>query len=130
MKDAEMKALLIRVMDRMLEARWLHSHIYTDGKGHHLVWTPEGSERAYSLKRIAHTYRLLDDDRAPHNFDVVTKGLRFPGFGLQSKVRPELGAYWRESVELLRLSDDFDGLLAMVHIVEVWGPDLVDPAPS
>lgn len=117
------KALFTRVMDRMVEARWLDSHIFTDGKGFHLVWSLSGGERAVALRKIARTYGLMNDDRSAMCFDILAHGERLPRFVRAFELDAEVAAFWRECVADLRLRADEDGLMAMVHIVEGWGPD-------
>jgi hypothetical protein len=121
--DSQMKTLFLRVMDKMLEARWLESHVFTDGKGHHLVWTPAGAERSVLLKKIAETYRLTSDDRAAYGFDILAHGESLPGFVRPIPLDDTLATYWRESVGQLGLHRDEDGLMGLVHIVIGWAPD-------
>jgi hypothetical protein len=123
----ESKALFTRVMDRMVEARWLHRHIFTDGKGPHLVWTPAGTERALCLKKISETYRLTSDDRAAYAFDILAHGERLPDYVRRIELDDTLAEYWRESVKQLGLHGDEDGLLALVHILKGWTPDSQTP---
>jgi hypothetical protein len=122
--DAEMTALMRRVMDRMIEARWLHSHRFTEGKGYFLAWTPEGAERAACLKRIAETFGLLDGDDHALAFDKAAhvESLDATPHRLRAPLNDTLAAYWRESIEQLGLRHDADGLLALVHIVDGWAP--------
>jgi hypothetical protein len=112
----ESKALFTRVMDRMVEARWLHRHIFTDGKG-----------RALCLKKISETYRLTSDDRAAYAFDILAHGERLPDYVRRIELDDTLAEYWRESVKQLGLHGDEDGLLALVHILKGWTPDSQTP---
>src|SRR5262245_8567726 len=114
----EMKALFLRVMDRMVEARWLHSHTFTDGKGHHLSWTEVGTQRSVLLKQVATAFKLSSDDRAPLAFDIIAHGDRVPDWVRPFNLDDDVAEFWRDSVGQLGLRSDEDGLLTLVHIVE------------
>ena len=123
----ESKELFTRVMDRMVEARWLKSYTFTDGKGYHLTWTEAGTERALSLKKIAESFRLIDDDRAALGFDVLAHGDSLLPFMRPYKLDESVAGFWRESIEQVGLHGDQDGLLALVHIIIGWTPGLDTP---
>lgn len=97
------KTLFLEVMDRMVEARWLQSHTFTDGKGHHLTWTSAGTERALCLKKIAETFDLSGGDDRPLAFDLVAHGESLAGtpHRLAAPLDATIAAYWRESVAQL-----------------------------
>lgn len=123
MTSEETKALFTRVMDRMVEARWLDSHTFTDGKGHHLAWSLGGGVRAIALRKITRSYRLCDQDFAAMAFDILAHGERLPANVRNVRLEDGEAACWREAVEALHLRGDEDGLMALVHIVDTWAPD-------
>lgn len=63
--DSEMRALFGRIMDRMVEAQWLHSYTFTEGKGYHLNWIERGTLAAMQLKDWGERLRLLGADERP-----------------------------------------------------------------
>lgn len=126
--DAQMKTLFTGVMDLMVQARWLRSYTFTEGKGYHLTWTEAGAERACVLKKIADTFQLESDDRAPLVFDSYAHGSPLPpGAAIKGELDQNILAYWRESVAQLTLPRDEDHLLALVHIATGWAPDVNTP---
>jgi hypothetical protein len=122
-----MKTLFLRVMDRMIEAGWLHSHTFTDGKGYHLAWTPSGTRRSIILKKISTYYRLLSEARAPLTFDRVAHGDQPPDFVPPFELHATVANFWRECVAQLGLRGDEDGLRALIHIVQGWKPCMNTP---
>ena len=118
------KALFERVMDSMVRAGWLHSHVFTEGKGHHLGWTPEGTKLAQSLQHITTFYALEDRDDAPYLFYVAChSGSLDTGHGGPVDIDPDIADLFRQCVADLNLYGDKDGLQALVHIVAGWTPD-------
>ena len=111
------RVLFERVMDSMVRAGWLHSHVFTEGKGHHLAWTPEGAKLAQGLKYIEAIYALHDRDDAPYLFYVACQE------GRLVDIAPEIAEFFRQCVADLWLYGDKDGLLALVHIINGWCPD-------
>ena len=109
-------------MNSMVAAGWLHSHIFTVGKGHHLVWSEAGIQRSILMKHISESHRLNTDDRAPVLFDILCKGERLPADTSICEVEELISEYWRECVGELGLHGDEDGLLALVRIVIGWAP--------
>lgn len=111
------------VFDHLTIAGWLKAHVFTEGKGHHLVWTGHGARRARRLRQIAEHYGLDMDDRAPAAFDISSKGGNFPGASLAMKLEDADLRDWREAVA--EIGADFagmeDGLLVLVHVVLGWG---------
>jgi hypothetical protein len=77
MTPAEAKRGYIRVMDRMLKKGWLHSHTFTDGKGHHLNWTTTGSAAAMEFKQWCELLALEETDDRAYIMHVVTSGIPF-----------------------------------------------------
>jgi hypothetical protein len=119
----ESKNLFTRIMDRMVAIGWLHSYTFTDGKGYHLNWTEVGTERAMCLKKIALTFDLKNDDRAPVAFDIIAQGDSLRGFVRPFELDPDIAAYWCQSVNQLGYRGSDDDLLGLVHIVTGWAPD-------
>jgi hypothetical protein len=122
MTNEQIKALYTGVMDRMVATGWLLSYTFTECKGFHLNWTERGGLQAMAIKRIAETYGLADDDRAPVCFDKLTRGESLPADVRPFKPEPELAALWREAVDQLGLIRDEDNLLSFVHTVLGWAP--------
>lgn len=124
----EAKAIFTRVMDRMVQAGWLHSHTFTEGKGFHLNWTEAGAQRARLLHSIATAFRLNGHDYRPTvAFDKLAHGEHLPDYARSFELDPKVAALWRQSVEELSLHGDADGLLGMVHVVLSWAPDADTP---
>ena len=120
----ETRALFERVMDSMVRAGWLHSHVFTEGKGHHLCWTPEGGALAQGLRQIAVAYALQDRDDAPYLFYVACQdGTLDTGHGGPVEIDAEIAQLFRQGVADLRLYGDKDGIRVLVHIVVGWAPD-------
>ena len=117
--------LFPEVLDAMLRAGWLEGHSFVEGKGHHLVWSSDGAQRAALIKRIAQTFRLLDDDRAAIRFGVSSNGRALPGHAFPDE--PAITAFWFECVDQLGIRGDADRLLVMVHIANSWAPDADTP---
>lgn len=108
----------------MVQAGWLKSHIFTTGNGHHLVWTPQGGQRAVLLKDVASSHGLDQDDRAPLCFDILCQGKSLPaGVSGAAEVDPLVAGFWQECVGELGLHGDEDGLIALIQIVDGWAPD-------
>ena len=125
--EAQIKAGYTRIMNLLLQAHWLRSYSFTDGKGYHLTWDPLGTERSFLLKRIAVTYRLQNDDRAAVIFDKIARGETLPDYARSIPLDNALARFWCECVDDLGLRGDADGLLFLVHIVMGWAPDLDTP---
>lgn len=121
------KALFLRVMDRIVEARWLHSHTFTDGKGHHLTWTEDGTQRSILLKQVVTAFRLSSDDRAALAFDLIVHGEILPDWVPPFELDADVSTFWKECVAQLGLKGDEDGLLALVQIIKGWTPDSKTP---
>ena len=109
------------VMDSMVRAGWLKSHIFTTGKGHHLVWTTEGGQRAVLMKEIVVSHGLDQDDRSPIAFDMLSKGERLPAARLAFEPEEILLAFWKSCVDELEVHGD--ELLVLIQIVKGWAPD-------
>jgi len=122
--DAEMKRLHEGLMDRMVQAGWLHCYTYTVGKGFHLTWTVVGGEFAGHLRQIVETFRLKSNDRLPEIFDKLAQGERLPIVAWPIEPDRESLALWRESLDRLGCPRDADSLLVLAGIVCTWGPDI------
>jgi len=127
LNNDQMHALFLRVMDSMVRSGWLHSHTFTDGKGYHLVWAGPGAQRAAILKRIIAAFELLKVERAPMGFDILAHGDRLPDWVKPEELNAETASFWCQCVGELGLRRDEDGLLAFVHIIHGWAPDLDTP---
>jgi hypothetical protein len=118
------KELFTRVMDDMVRAGWLHSHIFTEGKGHHLVWSMEGIPKGIFIRMIAERAGLDSGDEAPVGFDILCRGGSLPaGLGAAGETDPEIASVWRELVDELGYAGDADSLLGMVHVCMGWAVD-------
>ena len=116
------KALFVRVLDRMVQARWLRRYTFTDGKGFRLEWHTGGAQRAALLRGLASAERLFDSDNAALGFDEVAQSESRLIPGTDAETMPEaVAAFWRECVEELGLQGDAEGLNAMLHIAVDWG---------
>jgi hypothetical protein len=72
--NEQMKELFEQVLDRMVEAGWLHSYTFTVGKGFWRNWHVEGGEHMAVLRAIVESHGLTDDDRSAMTFYELAKG--------------------------------------------------------
>ncbi len=111
-------------MDAMVLAGWLKAHTWTEGKGHHLVWNPEGAQRAGLLRLTDQMFGLTQADEAAHVFHVACTGDRLlPAVGGPVEIDDSFAEFFTQCSRELGLDGDEDGLMAMVHIAVGWGPD-------
>ncbi|MBX3747312.1 MAG: hypothetical protein KF833_18540 [Verrucomicrobiae bacterium] len=127
--DAELNALYVRVLDRMVATGWIHRYTFTEGKGFHITWTlPVGVQRARGLKQIIQAFGLDADDRGLLALSILSRRLRLPeGWVLEADCRdltdPALLDLVNHLFEELGIHDDEDGLLVLGMIVTGWAPD-------
>ena len=125
--EDELRRLHEEVLEAMLKAGWLLNYTFTVGKGWHLGWTEEGTQRAVLLKEIATNHRLQHDDRAPMCFDKLTRGESLPSFCRPVEIDDAISTFWRESVDSLQLPRDEDHLIIFVGAIVTWAPDEKTP---
>jgi hypothetical protein len=124
----EMKSLFTRVLDRMVEARWIHHYTFTNGKGFRPAWTLAGVAHANRFNFIIKGCGLDEGDKSALIFDKLAHGESLPvGFSFIGDIPEDVARDWRDGVAELGLRGDEDGLLTMVHIIEGWKPDLDTP---
>lgn len=118
------KALFLRVMDDMVRAGWLASHVFTEGKGHHLVWTADGTLKAMFLREVSVALGLHHRDGAAMEFDVFCHTGRFlSGTKMIGEIDPDITEHWTDLVEELGYAGRDDLLMGLVHVVVKWAPD-------
>ncbi len=126
--DDESKTLFTRIFDQMVKARWIHHYTFTEGKGIRPAWTAIGVARATRFSFIIKGCGLDEGDKNALIFDMVVHSECLPdGFRFIGDVPEDVARDWREGIAELGLRGDEDGLLAMVHIIEGWKPDLDTP---
>jgi hypothetical protein len=118
MDPTEMRRLFDLVLDRMVEAGWLVSYTFTEGKGYWRNWSEAGWDRIARLRRIVEAHTLTNDDRSPVAFYELAKGRSFPDATLAMKLDPDVLAYFAESVDQLGLAGE-DELLVLVQVT-LW----------
>ena len=122
--EAELIAIHRRVLDRMLAAGWITSHVFKDGGAYSVIWSLPGAQRAILLRKIVIAYGLTGDDRAALALDKIARGQSLGGLGMFKGERdPVLFGFWIECVDALALHGDQDGLLILCHIVKGKAPD-------
>ncbi len=106
--DAEMRTLFERVLDRMLEAKWLRSYKFTKGKGYYRTWHVDGAEKVVLLRdwvallglednrtRVVLLYELCHGSNPPMAVDPemvedVLRPLKEARFALDARFQPGL----------------------------------------
>lgn len=117
--EAQLHALHDRLFRQMMLAGWIDHFSHTKDRGWFVAWTELGAEHVACLNAISESFGLCADDRAPTAFDIVCNGGDFPGF---SGNPPEAAAaFWRARVAELKIVQDPDELLVLVHIAKEWG---------
>jgi hypothetical protein len=114
-------SIAVRVLSQMVEAGWLLDYSITGIADYRLNWTVTG-QKAWGLRNIVDTFKLLGDDKAAAAFDSLVHSDEPPAHMQGIALHPVLIPFWRERVAELDLHGDQEGLFALAHILTVHVP--------
>jgi hypothetical protein len=104
-----------RVLDRMLNARWLHAFMFSEERGWRLIWTTGGAQRALLLKAIIKSYDLGDDDHAPLAFTILARSGNFAD--IKPMAHPDVLVFWLQCCDEIGLPPVIEDCLTFVQII-------------
>jgi hypothetical protein len=117
MTTEEFHSEAVRVLNQMVKGGWLVDYCVGGTGDYRLNWTATG-QKAWGLRTIVDTFKLLCDDRAAAAFDLMVHSNEPPPAYMQgSHLHPVLIPFWRERVAELGLHGDQKGLFALAQIV-------------
>src|SRR5437588_7946117 len=112
-----MHALWQDILERMLQAGWVHRFAHSAKRGWHVEMTPPGLQRITLLRQLVTALKLTNDDRGALAFDSMVRGKPLADVTFAGPRDSAVDQFWRESVDALGIGGDLDRLLVFAHVV-------------